>query len=198
MSLFAGQSDDVPESELFHPANLHKLLLAVEKPLIAAVNGAAIGMGVTMLPCFDMVYASEEATFLTPFVRLGLVCELGSSYTLPRLIGRQRASELLMRAKPIDALTAERWGLVCRRFPGPDLLREVSAIVADLGELPPATLKKCKALLREGERAPEFSAQLAREEEVLSTCYGSDENVRAAIAFLAKKGGERRGTNAIR
>jgi len=114
MSLFAGRSDDVPESELFHPANLHKLLLAVEKTLIAAVNGPAIGMGVTMLPCFDMVYAAEEATFLTPFVRLGLVCELGSSYTLPRLIGRQRASELLLRAKPIDALTAERWDSIPR------------------------------------------------------------------------------------
>ena len=77
-------------------------------------------------------------------------------------------------------------------------MREVTAIAADLAELPPGALRKCKALLREGERATELLAQLAREEEVLSACYGSEENVQAAMAFLAKKGGERHGTNAIR
>lgn len=187
MSLFAGQADPVPESEHFNPGDIHKLLFSVEKPILAAVRGRSIGMGVTMLPCFDMVYAAEDATFLTPFVRLGLVCELGSSYTFPRSIGRQRASELLFRAKAIDASTAERWGLVCRVFPGSGLLGQVIDIATDIAELPPETLRKCKALLRQGERATDFSAQVSREEEVLATCYGSEENVQAAMAFFARK-----------
>ncbi len=72
---------------------LHRQLRAFPKPLIAAVHGQAVGMGVTLLPHYDMVYAADDASFTTPFVRLGLVLEFGSSFTLPRLIGRQRANE---------------------------------------------------------------------------------------------------------
>jgi enoyl-CoA hydratase/carnithine racemase len=189
MALFAGNVDAVPEAEVYEPGRVHELFLSFSKPAIAAVNGRAIGMGVTMLPTFDMVYAGRSATFLTPFVRLGLVAELGSSYTLPRLIGRQRTNELMLRAKPIDADTALAWGLVNRVFPDERLKEEVMAIARDVAECPPKTLTKCKALIRRGELATDRDAQLAHEHEVLSTCYGSEENVEAAMAFFARRKG---------
>lgn len=189
MALFAGNVDDVPEEEMFEPGRLAELFMSMEKPVIAAVNGRAIGMGVTMLPAFDMVYAARSATFLTPFVRLGLVAELGSSYTLPRLIGRQRANELLLRARPIDADTAASWGLVARVFPDEALAAEVMAIARDVAECPPKTLAKCKALVKRGERASDAFAHFAHEHEVLATCYGSEENVQAAMAFLERRKG---------
>jgi enoyl-CoA hydratase/carnithine racemase len=189
MSLFTGNLDAVPEAELYEPGRVHELFLSFSKPAIAAVNGRAIGMGVTMLPTFDMVYAGSSATFLTPFVRLGLVAELGSSYTLPRLIGRQRTNELMLRAKPIDAETAAAWGLVNRVFPDDLLKAEVLAIARDVAECPPKTLAKCKDLIRHGELAVDRDAQLSRERDVLSTCYGSEENVQAAMAFLQRRKG---------
>jgi enoyl-CoA hydratase/carnithine racemase len=188
MALFAGSPDPVPEDELYEPGRLHELFFAFSKPCIAAVNGRAIGMGVTMLPAFDMVYAARSATFLTPFVRLGLVAELGSSFSLPRLIGRQRTNELMLRARPIDAETALAWGLVARIFPDAQLLDEVMGIARDVASCPPQTVAKCKALLREGELAISRDAHLAREQEVLTTCYGSPENVEAAMAFFNRRG----------
>jgi 2-(1,2-epoxy-1,2-dihydrophenyl)acetyl-CoA isomerase len=189
MALFAGNPDAVPADELFEPGRIHELFFEFGKPAIAAVNGRAIGMGVTMLPAFDMVYAGARATFTTPFVRLGLVAELGSSFTLPRLIGRQRTNELMLRAKPIDAETAAAWGLVTRVFPDGVLLDEVMRIARDIAECPPKTLGKCKALLRSGELATDRGAQLEREREVLASCYGSEENVQAAMAFLQRRRG---------
>lgn len=189
MALFAGNVDEVSQDEVFEPGRVHELFMSFGKPVIAAVNGRAIGMGVTMLPAFDMVYAAQSATFLTPFVRLGLVAELGSSYTLPRLIGRQRANELLLRAKPIDAETAASWGLVTRVFPDEVLMAEVTAIARDVAECPPGTVAKCKELVKRGERAADAHAQFAYEREVLSTCYGSEENVQAAMAFLERRRG---------
>jgi 2-(1,2-epoxy-1,2-dihydrophenyl)acetyl-CoA isomerase len=189
MALFAGSPDPVPADEMYEPGRVHELFLEFQKPAIAAVNGRAIGMAVTMLPTFDMVYAGTGATFTTPFVRLGLVAELGSSFTLPRLIGRQRANELMLRAKPIDAATAADWGLVTRVFPDESLMGEVMQIARDIAECPAKTLGKCKELLRSGELATDRAAQLDHEREVLTTCYGSEENIQAAMAFLQRRKG---------
>src|SRR5262245_44449036 len=81
------------------------------------------------------------------FVRLGLVLEMGSSYTLPRLIGRQRANELIYRAEPIDARTAESWGLVNRVFANDALLDETLRIAQDVAKGGPQSVAHCKRLL---------------------------------------------------
>lgn len=96
---------------------LHEPIRACTKPTIAMVQGPAVGMGVTLLPHFDLVYAADHATFMVPFVKLGLLVEFGGSFTLPRLIGLSRTKELVLRGKPIDARTASEWGLVTRVFP---------------------------------------------------------------------------------
>lgn len=172
------------------PALLGKLdepLARFPKPLIAAVDGLCVGMAVTLLPFFDMVYASERATFRTPFVRLGLVLEMGSSYTLPRLIGRQRANELIYRAEPIDAKTAESWGLVNRVFANDALLEETLHIAQDVAKGGPQSVAHCKRLLIEGETTDRARATQA-ELGTLMHCYASQEHRDAVAAFFKRKG----------
>jgi enoyl-CoA hydratase/carnithine racemase len=124
-----GQGEAPDVSKL---TSLHETLRRFPKPLIAAVQGKAVGMGVTLLPHFDMVYAAKGATFLTPFVRLGLVLEYGSSFTLPRLLGRQRANDLILRGKPIDSAVAEEWGLVTRTFASDELLEATLEVATQI------------------------------------------------------------------
>lgn len=183
LSVFLG--DEEPEG-IAEISFIDRPLTAFSKPLIAAVHGRAVGMGVTLLPHFDLVYAAEDASFQTPFVRLGLVQEYASSFTLTRLIGRQRAAELILRARPIDAQTAEAWGLVTRVFPGTQLMSRTLEIAAEVAGNGPNAVREAKRLLRLGE-------ELGREEtdrlerEVLARCYRSEENVAAVSAFLASR-----------
>ena len=86
----------------------------MQKPLIAAVNGAAIGVGTTMLMHCDLIVAARSARFVMPFTSLGLVPEAASSLLFPRLLGHQRASALLLLGEPLDAATAHEWGFVNR------------------------------------------------------------------------------------
>ena len=83
---------------------------SMQKPLIAAVNGAAIGVGTTMLMHCDLIIAARSARFVMPFTSLGLVPEAASSLLFPRLLGHQRASALLLLGEPLDAATALEWG----------------------------------------------------------------------------------------
>src|ERR1700761_7702700 len=89
-------------------------LWSLQKPLIAAVNGAAIGVGTTMLLHCDLIVAARSARFVMPFTSLGLVPEAASSLLVPRLLGHQRASAMLLLGEPLDAATACEWGLVNR------------------------------------------------------------------------------------
>ncbi len=166
--------------------SLHEHLRAFPKPLIAAVHGRAVGMGVTLLPHFDMVYAADNASFLTPFVHLGLVLEFGSSFTLSRMIGRQRANELIMGARPLDAPTAEKWGLVNRVFPAAEMMDKVREIAVGLAGSPPVAVAACKRLIRQGEEAT-LAESISLEDETLATFYGSPENLKAVEAFLESR-----------
>lgn len=170
--------------------NIHEALRACPKPLIAGVNGIAVGMGVTLLPHFDMVYARESAKFYVPFARLGLVVEYGSSFTLPRLIGRQRANELVLRGKPLDAATAAEWGLVTRVFSDEGFRAGLLEVASDVAALPTGAVQASKALIRQGEERS-LAEAMAHESEVLSGFYGSKENVDAVEAFLSHERGTR-------
>ena len=108
-------------------------LVAYPKPLIAAVNGAAIGVGVTMILPFDVRIASEEAKLGLAFVKLGILPGLGSTHLLPRLVGRAKALELVLSARTIPAREAFEIGLVNRVVPAEKLLpaaRELAAAIA--------------------------------------------------------------------
>lgn len=104
------------------PINLLKLLAGLSKPLIAAVDGVAVGIGATLLFHCDLVYAHKDARFIFPFVSLGLVPEGAVSLLLPRLVGHQRASEILFFGESISAEDAKHIGFVN------DVVEEVSAL----------------------------------------------------------------------
>lgn len=186
MKGFADMVAGKPDGDPSVLARIDQPLSAFSKPLIAAVDGVCVGMAVTTLPFFDMVYASERATFQTPFVRIGLVLEMGSSFTLPRLIGRQRANELILRGTPIDAATAERWGLVTRMVPDGQLMDEVMKLARDVAQGGPESVADCKRLLNEGE-APDMEEAVQRELRALARAYASQEHRDAVAAFFSRK-----------
>jgi enoyl-CoA hydratase/carnithine racemase len=125
-------------------------LLHFPKPVIAAVNGPAIGVGVTMiLPC-DVRLAAEGARLGLTFARLGLLPGLGSTHLLPRLVGLSRALELVLSARPINAFEAAQIGLVSRVVAPDDLLAEARALARSMAECRPEVLAAAKAALHFG------------------------------------------------
>ena len=161
-----------------------RLLATFDKPLLAAVHGQTVGIGVTMLLHCDLVIAARTAQLSMPFVSLGLVPEAGSSLLLPRLIGQQRAAELLLLGRTIDAPTAHALGLVTHVVEE-EVLRQVSADLArELTSKPQGALAATRRLLR-GDSA----AVLARidEEARIFGAQLQSEEFRAGIrAFLAR------------
>ena len=126
-------------------------MLEYPKPIIAAVNGAAIGVGVTMiLPC-DVRIAAAGVKLGVTFTKLGILPGLGSTHLLPRLVGRAKALELVMTAKVILSEEAERIGLVNKVVPGDELLKEAREWAALMAEKRPEVLAAAKQVLNFGE-----------------------------------------------
>lgn len=109
-------------------------LRTLEKPVIAAVNGPAAGAGLGVALACDLRFAVDTARFASAFVKIGLAPDSGLGYTLPRLVGMARAMEFTFSGDPIDAATAERWGMVNRIYPADKLLSETQAYAAKLAQ----------------------------------------------------------------
>lgn len=160
-------------------------IAGAEKPVVAAVNGSAIGIGTTMLLHCDIVYAVDTARFQLPFVNLGLVPELGSSLVLPALAGRARAAELLMFGDMFGTATATEIGLV-NHVCGPDDLQAAAREAASkLAAKPPAALRKTKALLNMNIDA--IRARIDQEAKVFGEQLNSAEVKEAIAAFFEKR-----------
>lgn len=159
-------------------------LSCFEKPLIAAVDGKGIGLGLTMLLHCDLVYCSERASLVAPFVNLGLVPEAASSLLLPKLVGHARAAEILLLGQPIGAQQALSLGLVNAIVPSEQLMPHVLGIARALAEKPPVALKLTKALLKESALIQE---RMKREGELFSAQLHSAEVAEAITAFFEKR-----------
>src|SRR6201988_4128302 len=133
-------------------AQLMNALVDFDKPLIAAVQGAAVGGGTTMLTHCDFVFAGESTKFQIPFINLGLVPEYGSSYSLPARIGHLRAAELFLLGAPFDAHRAAELGLVTRVVPDDKLLATATETAEKLAQKPIGALRASKRLLRLSQR----------------------------------------------
>jgi enoyl-CoA hydratase/carnithine racemase len=120
------------------------------KPLIAAVNGIAVGIGTTMLLHCDLAYAAEGAVFHMPFVNLGLCPEAGSSFLLPQYLGHRKAAELILLGEKFNPATALECGLVNRVVPDAELAAVTMEAAHKLAAQPPASLRVSKALLKAG------------------------------------------------
>jgi enoyl-CoA hydratase/carnithine racemase len=163
-----------------------KAIASFEKPIVAAVEGAAVGIGTTLLLHCDIVVASTTARFQLPFVDLGLVPEAGSSLLLPALAGYHMAAELLLLGAPFDAQAAHRAGLVSRVVLPAELLPAAMALAEALAHKPPASLRLTKRLLRRATQA--LLAETMREEGRLFTeRLASPEAREALTAFMEKR-----------
>ncbi len=144
------------------------IILAIrrlEKPIIGAINGVAAGAGISVALACDIRIASESASFIEVFGRVGLVPDTGSSWFLPRLVGYARAAEMSFTTEPVDAATAERIGLVNRVVPADRLADEVNALAMKLAQSAPLAMALAKRALNRAmetglESTLEFEAQL--------------------------------------
>ena len=161
-------------------------VIAMKKPLIAAVSGPAVGIGMTMLLHCDLVYAAENALFHLPFVSLGLCAEGGSSYLLPRLIGHQRASEMLLLGEPIPANTAWEYGFINNVFREEDLFEETLRIARKLAAQPIESVCLTKRLMKESRLRP-VREIIETESRHFAERLSSMEFKEAANAFFRKK-----------
>lgn len=166
-------------------ADFLRLLSTAAKPVVAAVNGAAIGIGVTMLMHCDLVVAAEDARLQLPFINLALVPEAASSLLLPRLAGHHRAAELLMLGEPFDAQFGREIGLVNRVAPAAAVEAVATDLATRLADKPAAALRQTKALLKtEGD---DIAARLGTEFAAFSECLSSPELKEAVAAFFERR-----------
>lgn len=156
------------------------------KPLIAQVDGLAIGVGCTMLLHCDLVYASDRARLQLPFVNLGLVPEAASSLLLPRLAGHAKAAELMMFGEMFPASEGKEVGIVNAVLPAEALAAHVAERAAALAARPRAAMKLTKALLRDLP-ADRIKARMAEEGAIFAKCIAGPEFREAATAFREKR-----------
>ena len=175
-----------PVGESSGAFRLFATLPELQKPVVAAVGGPAIGIGTTMLLHCDLVYAAENARFQLPFVKLGIVPEFASSYLLPLIAGYQRAAELLLLGEPFDARKAYEVGIVTAVVPAEKLLAEARAAALRLAALPPESIRLTKALLKE-KHGTAIAAAITEESAVLRGRLTSPEAKEAFAAFLEKR-----------
>ncbi|WP_375462846.1 enoyl-CoA hydratase-related protein [uncultured Methylobacterium sp.] len=159
-------------------------LARTRTPMVAAVDGIAVGIGTTLTLHCDLVYASPAARFRMPFVELGLVPEAASSYLLPRRVGRLKATELLLLSEALGADAAEALGLVNGVLPADMLLEHALAQAARLAALPRGALAASRTLIR-GDQAL-VEAALDAEAEAFERQLRTEEAQAAFRAFLAR------------
>ena len=167
-------------------ARLGNALLNLNKPLIAAVKGAAIGGGTTLLTHCDFVFASETAKFQVPFVNLNLVPEFGSSWSLPARAGHIRAAELFMLGQPFDATVAREIGLVTRVVPDDKLAATATETAEKLAAKPPGVLQAIKQLMRRAPRE-QIEQAIKVENEEFSSRLRSPVTKEVFTAFIEKR-----------
>lgn len=167
------------------PFRFLHVLNRVTVPVVAKVNGLAIGIGTTLLLHCDLVYCSDQAVFALPFVKLGLLPEAGSSLLLPRLCGHQMASELLLLGNNFDGQKAQQLGLVNAVFTVEQLDDEVELILSQLTSQSGQALRTSKQLIKAPQQA--VAERISLEAGYFANALASDAAKQAIAAKLQKK-----------
>lgn len=160
--------------------------LDIAKPIIASINGVAVGGGCTMTLSCDIRIASEEARFLLPFAKLSISAELGSTYLLPRLIGMGKATELILTGRMIGAKEAGEIGLVNQVVPADELLEVTMEMARTIAAQPPRSVRLNKRGLRLGVNS-DIASQLEYEDVASATLRDSEDAKEARAAFAEKR-----------
>jgi 2-(1,2-epoxy-1,2-dihydrophenyl)acetyl-CoA isomerase len=171
-------------TERYHP--IMHAIREMGKPVVAAVNGPAVGIGCSLALCCDLVVATESAYFLLAFVNIGLVPDGGSSLFVPARVGMARAAEMAMLGERVSATQALDWGLVNRVFADADFATESEALVARLARGPTRSYAAAKRLLNEQLYA-NMAEQLELEATLQQQMAGTDDFVEGVSSFLAKR-----------
>jgi enoyl-CoA hydratase/carnithine racemase len=161
-------------------------LVNIDKPLVAAVHGAAIGGGTTMVTHCDFIYAGESTKFQMPFINLAVVPEFGSSCSVPARIGHLRAAELILLGAPFDARRAAELGLVTQVLPDKDVLARATETAGKLAAKPAAALQASKRLMKLPFRE-QIKAAMKAENQEFSAQVRSADAKKAFTAFLEKR-----------
>jgi 2-(1,2-epoxy-1,2-dihydrophenyl)acetyl-CoA isomerase len=158
----------------------------LKKPVVCAVNGVAAGAGANIALCCDIVVATKSASFIQAFSKIGLVPDSGGTYTLPRLIGWQKASALMMLGDKVDATEAERIGMVYKVFEDDIFLEESEKIVNTLSQMPTKALAATKKLLINSFTG-NYTEQLFFEDVAQQKCAKTNDYAEGINAFLEKR-----------
>jgi enoyl-CoA hydratase/carnithine racemase len=161
-------------------------LLRTSKPLVAAVNGAAVGIGMTMILPSDVIVASDRARFGMFFVKVGLVPELASTHFLVQRVGFGRASEMCLTAALYGAEEAHAMGLADRVVAHNELVPAALALAEQIAENPDRQLRMTKRLLTANAAETDLAEVQRRESELIRECWESPEHREAVEAFLAR------------
>lgn len=184
--LFAGGEAEIRDR---YKAVVHRIVRALyglEVPLIAAVNGPAMGLGCDITGLADIRIASDKASFGLPFLKLGIVPGDGGGWITPRYAGYARAAELLFTARTIDAATAADWGMVNRVVPHDALMDQALAMAGEIAVQPAQALRMTKALLRKGREAS-FDEVLDATAAMQALAHMSEDHVEGVAAALEKR-----------
>jgi len=160
---------------------------SMPQPVIAAVNGSAVGMGLALAMACDIIIASDEARFSMAFVRRGVVPDTAASYNLPRLVGLRRACELSFTGDIIDAAEAERIGLVNRVVPHDELMDSARDLALRIAKNPPIAVSLTKAQLYQGANETDMVKHMIWEVENMARLMQTADFREAATAFLEKR-----------
>jgi enoyl-CoA hydratase/carnithine racemase len=167
----------------------HQILLnlvALKKPIIAAINGYAFGAGWNLALASDMIIASEDATFSQAFVKIGLVSDMGGMYFLPRFVSLNKAKELMFIGETIDAKEAERIGMVNRVVPKDDLERVARELAKKIALEPLKPIGLMKKILNQSAHL-DLPSLLALEAEAQEICSQTDDHIKRIEAFLERR-----------
>ena len=178
-----GQGSETMDSPVFQ---FMRALIECDKPVVAAVTGAAIGIGTTMLLHCDFVYVSDEARLAMPFVALGLVPEFASSLIVPQLMGHRRAAEKLLLGDPFTPEQAVDCGIASAVLPAAEVVNHARRVAERFNALPPGAVREAKQLMR-GPQTEALLKTIRAEAEIFGRRLRSPEAIEAFQAFFQKR-----------
>ncbi|HIG44449.1 MAG: crotonase/enoyl-CoA hydratase family protein [bacterium] len=184
--MFGGTATEIRDGYRNGIQRIPLAVYSLEVPIIAAVNGAAIGAGCDLTMMCDMRVASEKALFAESFVKVGLIPGDGGAWFLPRVIGISRANEMAFTGEPVNAQTALAWGMVSRVVPPDELMSAANELAERIAVNPPGALRMTKRLIKESDHS-QLESLLEASASLQALAHQTKDHVEAVNAIIDKR-----------